>query len=253
MKMKRVIGLSIIVTAADWFTVLALRASERNAMTSPQRMREQMDMMEKMEMVDKMEVADVREKMDMMEKMEMADKMEVADLLDAAKSYASNNNFSGANEKVANARGLVVDNTDRSKIASTEAYIEGERSRYNEEVRTAAQKKKEEEVRIAAQKKKEEDALLAAAIQKESQRRAQTASSGYSGGYYSNYNASSYNANKSRDDLYKRQAQAGRQQMESFAREARQSSQQSSLQSTQTFRSDMNRTFDRMTNNYGRR
>jgi len=186
MKMKRVIGLSIIVTAAISVTVLALRVSERNAMSSPQNMREKMDMIDKMEMMDKMEVADLRDKMDMMEKMEMTDKMEVADLLDAARSRASNNNFSGANEKVASARGLVVDNTDRSKIASTEAYIEGERSRYNEEVRIAAQKKKEEETRIAAEKKKkEEDALLAAAIQKELQRRAQTASSGYSGGYSS--------------------------------------------------------------------
>ena len=125
MKMKRVIGLSIIVTAAISVTVLTLRVSERNAMSSPQEMCEKMDMIDKMEMMDKMEVADLRDKMDMMEKMEMADKMEVADLLDAARSSASGNNFSGANEKVANARGLAVDNTDRSKIASTEVYIEG--------------------------------------------------------------------------------------------------------------------------------
>lgn len=213
MKMKRVIGLSIIVAVAISFTVLALRVSERNAMSSPQVMREKMEMIEKMEMLDKMEVADLHDKMDMMEKMELADKMEAADLLDAAKSCASNNNFSGANEKVANARGLAVDNTDRTKIASTEAYIEGERSRYNEEVRIAALKKKEEEARIAAQKKKEEevriaaekkekeDALLAAAIQKEMQRRAQTASSGYSGGYssggYRDSNNNSYHASPS--------------------------------------------------------
>ena len=100
----------------------------------------------------------IREKMEMMEMMEMMEKMELADHLDAASACAKANNFSCAQNSLNKADALATDAADKNKIASTQSYVGGQRSRYDGEQRQLAAEQ-QRQINLAAYLSKADDCL----------------------------------------------------------------------------------------------